>query len=85
MDEGVIDLHGLHRDEAFVAVMSFVERLRMNSSKPSLRAFLIVCGKGIHSKGAPVLQATAKEALDAAGCTCHVSPGGTGTLVVTKW
>jgi len=85
LDEGVIDLHGLHRDEAFVAVMSFVERLRMNPSKPSLRAFLIVCGKGIHSKGAPVLQGTAKEALDAAGCTFHVSPGGTGTLVVTKW
>ena len=85
LNEGVIDLHGLHRDEAFEAVTSFVVRLRLNPPNSSLGAPLIVCGKGIHSKGAPVLQATAKEALIAAGCTFQVAPGGNGTLVVTNW
>jgi DNA-nicking Smr family endonuclease len=85
LDEGVIDLHGLHRDEAFAAVSSFIEHLRLNPPSSSLGSPLVICGKGIHSKGAPVLQGTAKEALTAAGCTFHVLPGGTGTLVVTNW
>jgi hypothetical protein len=85
LDEGVIDLHGLHRDEAFDAVTRFIEHLRMNPPKSSLGSPLVVCGKGIHSKGAPVLQATAKEALASAGCTFHVLPGGSGTLAITHW
>jgi DNA-nicking Smr family endonuclease len=85
LDEGVIDLHGLHRDEAYCAVSSFIDRLRLNPPSKSLGAPLVICGKGIHSKGAPVLQATAKEALIAAGCTFHVVPGGSGTLAVTSW
>ena len=85
LDEGVIDLHGLHRDEAFAAVTSFVEQLRLNPPNSSLGYPLVVCGKGIHSKGAPVLQGTAKDALIASGCTFHVLPGGTGTLVISDW
>jgi hypothetical protein len=85
LDEGVLDLHGLHRDEAFDAVTLFVEHLRLNPPISSLGSPLVICGKGIHSKGAPVLQATAKEALLATGCSFHVLPGGTGTLVLTNW
>lgn len=85
LDDGIIDLHGLHKDEAFAAVTLFVERLRLNPPNASLGSPLIICGKGIHSKGAPVLQATAKEALISTGCTFHVLPGGTGTLAVTNW
>ena len=85
LDEGVIDLHGLHRDEAFAAVTSFVEHLRLNPPNSSLGSPLVICGKGIHSKGAPVLQGTAKDALIASGCTFHVLPGGTGTLVISDW
>lgn len=47
-----LDLHGLRRDPALARLAGFVSRMRAEGAL----LVLVVCGKGLHSPGAPVLR-----------------------------
>jgi DNA-nicking Smr family endonuclease len=82
----VLDLHGLTGDEAYEAVMDFLQE----SAGKKLKKVLIIHGKGNHSSDEPVLKRVVKACLEAsphAGRSGHPGRvfGGTGaTWVVLK-
>jgi DNA-nicking Smr family endonuclease len=55
-----IDLHGMTRDEAWIALDSFFE----GSRSQGLEKLLVVHGKGNHSSGEAVLKRTVREFIE---------------------
>ena len=82
-----IDLHGLVREEAKLALETFIQKARVSG----YRCVLVVTGRGLHSKDSiPVLKQSvqgwltrgkvAKQVL--AFCSANPKDGGTGALYV---
>jgi DNA-nicking Smr family endonuclease len=84
--DGVIDLHGLTRNQAWEALDSFFEEGR----RKGFEKLLVVHGKGSHSQGESVLKRTVREYIERcpfAGESGHgaASAGGSGvTWVLLK-
>jgi len=85
--DGVLDLHGMHAEDAEVAVVKFVRR----HAKAGARAVRVIHGKGLHSEGgvavlADVVLRTLTEGAAApvvrAVATAAEADGGTGALDV---
>lgn len=81
--EDELDLHGLREDEARGRLIAFLDA----SVSRGLRKVLIIHGKGLHSKQAPVLRRLVSETLDSyqhAGKRGPAEPknGGTGAVWV---
>ncbi len=83
-DDGRIDLHGLKLGEAHQALIEFLDRCLLESS----RYALIICGKGLHSPtGKPVLRSAIRSDLAQhpkvlAYCPAQLKDGGSGALYV---
>jgi DNA-nicking Smr family endonuclease len=58
--DGVLDLHGLTRDDAWTEMESFFDRSR----RQGFEKVLVVHGKGNHSEGEPVLKRTVREFIE---------------------
>ncbi|MDR2403582.1 MAG: Smr/MutS family protein [Spirochaetaceae bacterium] len=58
--DGVLDLHGLTRDDAWAQMETFFER----SLQQGFEKVLVVHGKGNHSKGEPVLKRAVQEFIE---------------------
>jgi DNA-nicking Smr family endonuclease len=81
--DGIIDLHGLTRDDAWAALEAFFNRSRLRG----FEKILVVHGKGNHSGGEAVLKRTAREFIERcpfAGESGHgdAASGGSGVTWV---
>jgi DNA-nicking Smr family endonuclease len=81
--DGVIDLHGLNRDEAWDAMDTFFNESR----RQGFEKILVVHGKGNHSDGEAVLKKTVRDFIERcpfAGESGHsnASAGGSGVTWV---
>jgi DNA-nicking Smr family endonuclease len=81
--DGVLDLHGLNREDAWAALETFFD----DSRRQGFEKVLVVSGKGNHSGGEPVLRRTVREFVERcpfAGESGqgNASTGGSGTMWV---
>lgn len=83
--EASIDLHGLTAEVAEERLTRFVR----SEHRRGIRRILVVCGKGLHSAGPPVLRDAALDTLTRGGAaplvlavaTAPLALGGTGALL----
>lgn len=78
-----LDLHGMRAEEAEAALAAFLEASAMKGSEK----VLVITGKGIHSRGEPVLGRAARRAIEASPWagrfgTADAASGGGGALWV---
>lgn len=78
-----LDLHGQTAEDAEKSIEAFLE----GASRSGLEKVLVVTGKGVHSKGEPVLGKTARRVLEASPFagrfgTAAQQDGGSGALWV---
>ena len=78
-----LDLHGQSAENAEKSLEAFLE----GASRAGLEKVLVVTGKGVHSKGEPVLGKTARRVLEASPFagrfgTAEQQDGGSGALWV---
>ncbi|MBO4533537.1 MAG: Smr/MutS family protein [Treponema sp.] len=86
--EAVLDLHGLHQDEAHIQLESFIT----NCKRRGLRKVLIIHGKGIHTHGTdPVLGEVVRRFIESdsrcgqSGHPKNKGEGGSGaTWIILK-
>ncbi len=82
-DDRKIDLHGLKRDEAHQPLSEFIDHCLNND----IRYACVICGKGVHSPGKPVLRPAVRSWLShhrkvLAYCPAQLKDGGDGALYV---